>query len=132
MLVAIKGGMGSLDRVLAQADGLNHAIPTQGEWALACDVLGKLGLIKSSEGCPVVTPQGNSVVEEAIMRAPSSYGAIDLVLALIQNLPEVGDPIACPSEDELAEAYDIYNARFQKTFQQMKKQEKGKKWPWSR
>ena len=66
------------------------------------------------------------------MRAPSSYGAIDLVLALIQNLPEVGDPIACPSEDELAEAYDIYNARFQKTFQQMKKQEKGKKWPWSR
>jgi hypothetical protein len=131
LLVAIKGGMGRLDRVIAQADGLSHAIPAQGEWAHACDVLGRLGLIRAGDDCPVVTPQGRSIVEEAIMGAPSSYGAIGQVLALIQNRPQVGESLPCPSEDELAEAYEAYNARFSGTFEQVKKQGKGE-WPWSR
>lgn len=132
LLIAIKGGMGRLDRVVAQADGLNHAIPTQGEWAHACDVLGKLGLIKVGDGCPIVTPQGKSVVEDAIMRTPSRDGAIGQVRSLIQNRPQVGESVPCPSESELAEAYDAYGALFRETFEPLKAQENRKKWPWSK
>jgi hypothetical protein len=109
LCVSEKGS--TLERIIAVADAINHAIPTHKELQTSLGWLLSRGMVYRRERQFALTDAGSKLLAAARRPGRSLYETWDEVSAKLQTMIGATAPLADISRDEIQEAYDAYKRR---------------------
>ena len=124
----IEGGT-SLEDLIAKADWINHAIPSEEEVEGAVNRLSKAGLVRFQNAKFIFSDSGKELYEYVYSKKGSMLTLWDKLEKLLNksSFPTLEIEDFEISTSELQRAYQTYHKRFWKTYNEMKSKKKKRK-----
>ena len=116
--MAVPDKPGSLQDVIAMADGINHAIPTQQELRQSFGWLQQHGFIRKDAKTYSLTPSGTAIRNRC--SKPTMMKTWDAVTAHFSALPSDDAEPDDVSSADVATAYTKYKKWFWQTYKKLK------------
>lgn len=123
ILLSVPHRLGTLQEIIARADGINHAIPSHDELRSSLGWLMARGLILQDQNRYCTTDLGADLVARFWLYGQTQMKTWDLLAAEIELLR--GEPVA-PVDitvEETRSAYNSYNKAFWKAVREEKKRD---------
>ena len=125
ILLSVPETPGSLQDIIAMADGINHALPSHRELQTSLGWLQARGLVHKDGKRYCTTEAGALLLERLRRPGQTMMKTWDLVAGELQSLPgEPAEPANITLE-ETKRAYDSYSKAFWKAYKKVEKKKGG-------